>query len=590
MKKQFFGAVAFVTALGAGFLNFDQTFAATDCSNISTQANFQTCLNNKENITLTADITTNNTLEYNQVDGDVTIDLNGHNVVNTTGSTYGVIFVKAGKLTLTGNGKIGSTSENTNALRITGSSNKTASDYSVVTVGEGVSLETGNGEYGIRISSVSGNTNPHGIKLNFGGKITAGGGIRISEKVINDQDGHPAEINILDGAKITATNNHAILALGHGNWNFGAAELKGVSGIGFKGGNFYFSGTNVVAIGNNNPTPALHSDSMENTGAAIQIDSVAGVTDEGEFYVHSGTFTSEKGYAIVENAINQASKATTVGKFTVHTGTFHGSQDFDDSVVTSSTGAFFWFHGDGCLLEDGSYVLELDYDTDYEHTMTVERYADVSGLDAIYADPAYEDLDRLLPVYFPLASLSDGEVEALASSEFAGSVAIRSFDLSLRMFLDEVAAPEPHMSRLFYPVGDTGEEYPVTFKMRFPEIDGVKNGYTREYYVLDFHLIDQRTGEYEIEKLPVEISEDGKTFTFSTRKFSTFALAYEDTAIPAPANEEEGEVEAPKTGFETNSEALTEKISSSTSSLGLTVAVVAVLSACFVGIKKLQKK
>ena len=73
----------------------------------------------------------------------------------------------------------------------------------------------------------------------------------------------------------------------------------------------------------------------------------------------------------------------------------------------------------------------------------------------------------------------------------------------------------------------------VTFTIAVPkELKEVKDGYTREYYVIRVH--DGKT-----DKLPVTVNADG-TLSFKTDRFSTYALAYEDTAKAAP--------ETPKTG------------------------------------------
>ena len=110
-------------------------------------------------------------------------------------------------------------------------------------------------------------------------------------------------------------------------------------------------------------------------------------------------------------------------------------------------------------------------------------------------------------------------------------------------------------------ITDTGEDTPISFTMPLPEVEAVEDGYIREYYILNFHLVDPRTGEYKVEKFPVELSEDGTSFTFETHKFSTFALAYKDTNLtpePTPENPT-----VPDTGFGVNNET-GEKIVAST--------------------------
>lgn len=75
----------------------------------------------------------------------------------------------------------------------------------------------------------------------------------------------------------------------------------------------------------------------------------------------------------------------------------------------------------------------------------------------------------------------------------------------------------------------------VTFAIALPEdLAKVADGYTRKYYVIRYH-----DGKSEI----LEASSDGKLITFETDKFSSYALAYEDTKTEKPA-----EIENPKTG------------------------------------------
>lgn len=77
----------------------------------------------------------------------------------------------------------------------------------------------------------------------------------------------------------------------------------------------------------------------------------------------------------------------------------------------------------------------------------------------------------------------------------------------------------------------------ITFAVEIPsDVEEVKEGYTRNYYIIRKHGED-----IEIIK-DVKVSKDGKYLTFDTNKFSTYALAYEDTV------KENNNVEVPKTG------------------------------------------
>ena len=75
------------------------------------------------------------------------------------------------------------------------------------------------------------------------------------------------------------------------------------------------------------------------------------------------------------------------------------------------------------------------------------------------------------------------------------------------------------------------QDYPITnlkdkieLALTIPPAPAVESGYYREYYVLREH-------DGSIEKLDSKVSEDGKTITFSSDKFSVYAVGYVDRKI-----------------------------------------------------------
>ena len=97
----------------------------------------------------------------------------------------------------------------------------------------------------------------------------------------------------------------------------------------------------------------------------------------------------------------------------------------------------------------------------------------------------------------------------------------------------------------------------ITFTVAMPEdLPEIKEGYVRIYYIVRNH-------EGEVEFIPTTLSADGKTLTFTSDKFSTYAIAYADiediddntsegtgnsgagVAIPEP---DKDKTTAPKTG------------------------------------------
>lgn len=80
----------------------------------------------------------------------------------------------------------------------------------------------------------------------------------------------------------------------------------------------------------------------------------------------------------------------------------------------------------------------------------------------------------------------------------------------------------------------------ITFTVEIPtDLPEVEEGFERIYYIVRDH-----NGVIEI--LDTKASEDGKTLSFASNKFSTYAIAYTDVKVKAPV--EEGKDETPKTG------------------------------------------
>lgn len=87
-------------------------------------------------------------------------------------------------------------------------------------------------------------------------------------------------------------------------------------------------------------------------------------------------------------------------------------------------------------------------------------------------------------------------------------------------------------------VTETNKELEITLEL--PELTAVKEGFTREYYVIRIHdgkvtIIDN-----------VTVNDNG-TVTFKSDKFSTYALAYEDVEKEKNTTEVKEEVVPPKT-------------------------------------------
>lgn len=520
--------IAAITAINANSYIFANIFAAeSECSNVATYTALQACLDANKDITLTDDIEESPTFFHAQKDTAITIDLNGHNITGFTSAPIDIFVIAAGTVTFTGTGIIGDYSQENTPLRIFGSDDKADTSYTTINIGPDIILAAHND--GIVIDYDS--SHAYGIELNFAGTIFADNGIYVSEN-LTSRTNYPV-INVLDDARISAMVGHPIIAGGYAGWNIGAAEFFGISGIGIKQGKISIDGVTVTARGSNNPTPTPITAGMNNSGAAIQIETILGRTDYSDLYITSGTFISQHGYSIVEYAgrTDDDSNLITLNSFQIHTGTFQGTEEFDGSVASTSTGALTWYFGDGTLAEDGSYFLETDEDYD-SHRMTVARYANsVTGFDAIYANPNFDYIRRILPVFTPYENeLYQDELDAIAEAGYENYRVADAFDITLRMFEEDMGYPSPGTSRPYTFLSDTGEDYPITFNFNLPEVEAPTKGYIRKYHVLNLRF-NNLDWEYEVTELPTTVNSDN-TYSFTAHKFSTFVLVYEDVVAP----------------------------------------------------------
>ncbi len=107
-------------------------------------------------------------------------------------------------------------------------------------------------------------------------------------------------------------------------------------------------------------------------------------------------------------------------------------------------------------------------------------------------------------------------VEAFASA-INGATIANYFDLSI---LVKAAERQANLTQL---------NQEITLAVKLPELPKVKDGYNRKYYILREH-------DGVVEKLDANLSDDGNSLTFSSDKFSTYAIAYIDTATSSIKN------------------------------------------------------
>lgn len=119
---------------------------------------------------------------------------------------------------------------------------------------------------------------------------------------------------------------------------------------------------------------------------------------------------------------------------------------------------------------------------------------------------------------------------AKAMQEKAGNATIAEF-------FDITIALKDATGSINEQISELSEEIEVMVLLP-EELRNAKDGMTRKYYIVREHIVD---GESQVDLLEATISEDGKYLVFKTDKFSTYAIAYEDTA------QESASVENPKT-------------------------------------------
>jgi len=236
----------------------------------------------------------NNLYDVVELKGKVTIDLNGHNIVQKT-EGKNVFNIQDGNVNITGSGKIISHSSATNAIRILGSTNSDDREYTVVTIGKDVTVES-NG-YAAFITHVD--QRAYGVEVNIFGTLKGGyagfyvnGSIQDVDK--NDFKNFPV-VTINDGANI-----EGIYAGGYAVWNIGAAVIENeANGLGIKAGNFVIDGATITGTGEKEE-PTGNGDGMNGTGSAIQFETNAGYADHIDVTLRNVTVTSTNGYAILE--------------------------------------------------------------------------------------------------------------------------------------------------------------------------------------------------------------------------------------------------------------------------------------------------
>lgn len=531
---------------------------------VSTEKDLTDCLNGTETICkLTENVTLTNKLELSG-EKSVELDLNGKTL--TVG---GMNDIKDGyTLTITGNGKIegkasvalylfrvlpggslnleNGTLENDNTsgglIRVLGSNTDTTT-VTKVNVGAGTILK---GTYGISIYGYNYDVDKkgyvaEGIEVDFAGTLeTTSMGVTVNGNVKYTDKDYPI-INIKDGAKITSSMG--IYAAGYAKWNIGSATFNTVgTGIGVKAGQIYIDGAKVTTTGANNPDPAKWGNGMNPSGSAIQVETNDSYSDHIVLNIKSGEFVSKQGYSFLE----YIGETTLVG-LTISGGTFTSADSLNVFKTTekldltgkisggtySSDVTKFVAKGYAVGENDGTYVVMEEASSELKEVDTKEEVKEVT-VGVADAEKTEDVLLKSLEANKELAEKVEGtpvkveveiaEVKAetikeavkTSMAEKAGKAKIATyFDITVAI---KNAVTKAHIDNI--PELTSEIELVVLLPEDLRNTDTKVN---RTYYVIREH-------EGKVEKLPATLSEDGKSLTFKSDKFSTYALAYEDVA------------------------------------------------------------
>ena len=497
-----------------------------------------------KNIKLTSDILgVDKTLLINK---EITIDLNGNNISFTKNNSFEVI---GGNLTLTGKGTVKEEVPYYGAVMLRGSANKDDINYSTLTVEKDVTLEGWSPIFINQLNGVNKVKDSYGVTVNLYGTLNGvtdstgdrGHGIYVNGN-IQHKENYPV-INIYDGAKIT-TPGDGIYAAGYAKWNIEGATINGAIGIGAKSGIFNLKNVYIKAT---DPymDPKYWGNGIYSNGAAIQIESNNGYAGAIEITIDGGKYESVNAYAIHHYLAskNGESVNNSLENLTIKNGTFIGGKDniaidvvdgekiaITGGTYSSSVAKYITDEYVESKLENNYVVAKKEVTVDTptidttkpveEVTVGVKENKDLNDtLKEALKDSKIDVSDINATILVEIINQKETEVSEEASKSI-NDLTKENSNIKLLSFFDITLAVKNNITG--EALGNLTElNKKITFNMALPEnIAKVEEGYTRKYYVVRYH-----DGKSEV--IPATV--DGNIITFESDKFSTYALAYEDT-------------------------------------------------------------
>lgn len=497
-----------------------------------------------KNIKLTSDILgVDKTLLINK---EITIDLNGNNISFTKNNSFEVI---GGNLTLTGKGTVKEEVPYYGAVMLRGSANKDDINYSTLTVEKDVTLEGWSPIFINQLNGVNKVKDSYGVTVNLYGTLNGvadsagdrGHGIYVNGN-IQHKENYPV-INIYDGAKIT-TPGDGIYAAGYAKWNIEGATINGAIGIGAKSGIFNLKNVYIKAT---DPymDPKYWGNGIYSNGAAIQIESNNGYAGAIEITIDGGKYESVNAYAIHHYLASKNGENinNSLENLTIKNGTFIGGKDniaidvvdgekiaITGGTYSSSVAKYITDEYVESKLENNYVVAKKEVTVDTpsiditkpveEVTVGVKENKDLNDtLKEALKDSKIDVSDINATILVEIINQKETEVSEEASKSI-NDLTKENSNIKLLSFFDITLAVKNNITG--EALGNLTElNKKITFNMALPEnIAKVEEGYTRKYYVVRYH-----DGKSEV--IPATV--DGNIITFESDKFSTYALAYEDT-------------------------------------------------------------
>ncbi len=207
-------------------------------------------------------------------------------------------------------------------------------------------------------------------------------------------------------------------------------------------------------------------------------------------------------------------------------GDYKKIETINAEVINNISAGYIWFLGIGheAGIEVYSKLPEVTVETEVKgKDVTVSKEANKVLKESLEATDD-ETLKALLETHDATVTLEEKAIEKPTEdlvkkfeSTVKGSTVTDYFDLSIVVKVD--GEDDHNLTNL---------NKAITLTVKLPELPAVEKGYTRTYYILREH-------DGVVEKLDATLSKDGKSISFASDKFSTYAIAYVDEeAVTTP--------------------------------------------------------